>query len=645
MGAHISRIEVKNYRNFIDASVNLSDKTLFVGENGVGKTNIINAIRLILDPNLSDKDRELKESDFNNSIIDPFANGVEIKISLFIDGYSNTKALMAVLAKGIVNIDNKNYVKITYKYAPVDATNLDLGYTFVIFLGENEANIFGSYERRFFNVVVIKALRDVDADFNSKKRSPINSIISKYGLSDSSSAVKDILDQINNENKKILGIEEIADANKVLETIINPGLSRYKGTKVNIGLSDEKSIKILNQLKLLQNGTDLSESSLGLCNVIYILMALAAINKKNEMTFISSKVFLKFSPEESSLITKYYKATASGNYILIDIAIEEPDRTNIIDILQTYDYGMNSVSIVIVEEPEAHLHPSFIRMIYKDVFRDSISVIFTTHSPHLASICPLEYIAHLHNKNNSGSKITSCSDICKNCLSETEIKKIEQFIDINRADIFFGRGVIMVEGTAEEIILPQYASLLNIELDSYGIIVCNILNCYFYYYALVLSNLEIPFVIITDGDPNYSENGEKRAKDLLNKFGIDIIARGEPFEKYRIFIGKATLEIDILNLIENNDAICNDANHSSHGSLLETIISECYDKTTIGKEEDKQNFRLDLKTRDYDKCLQKIVKNSKPRFIQELSCDSRLNAKHIPLYIEKAIIQIIDEVK
>ena len=72
---YISRVKIKNYRNFKDIDVMLGHKAVIIGENNVGKTNFLRALQLILDPSLSDEDRYLEETDFNDSIKNPMENG------------------------------------------------------------------------------------------------------------------------------------------------------------------------------------------------------------------------------------------------------------------------------------------------------------------------------------------------------------------------------------------------------------------------------------------------------------------------------------------------------------------------------------------------------------------------------------------
>ena len=73
----ISRVVIKNFRNFKNVDVCLGHKQIIIGENNVGKTNFLRALQLVLDPTLSDEDRMLQESDFNDSIKNPMENKEE----------------------------------------------------------------------------------------------------------------------------------------------------------------------------------------------------------------------------------------------------------------------------------------------------------------------------------------------------------------------------------------------------------------------------------------------------------------------------------------------------------------------------------------------------------------------------------------
>ena len=61
----IEKIRIKGFRNFDDAEIFLQPKTLIIGANDVGKTNLLYALRLLFDKSLNEHDLELTDSDYN----------------------------------------------------------------------------------------------------------------------------------------------------------------------------------------------------------------------------------------------------------------------------------------------------------------------------------------------------------------------------------------------------------------------------------------------------------------------------------------------------------------------------------------------------------------------------------------------------
>jgi len=64
---HISRIRIRNFRNFADCEIDpFPAPAVIVGENGVGKSNLLHALPLVLDPDLPDSARRLRGEDIHD---------------------------------------------------------------------------------------------------------------------------------------------------------------------------------------------------------------------------------------------------------------------------------------------------------------------------------------------------------------------------------------------------------------------------------------------------------------------------------------------------------------------------------------------------------------------------------------------------
>ncbi len=85
MRIHYVRIE--NFRNFKLCEAYFGQNIVLVGENKAGKSNFLHALRLILDPTMSDSERRLSAEDFWDGI-EPFKNN-QIKVSIQLAGFTN----------------------------------------------------------------------------------------------------------------------------------------------------------------------------------------------------------------------------------------------------------------------------------------------------------------------------------------------------------------------------------------------------------------------------------------------------------------------------------------------------------------------------------------------------------------------------
>ncbi|MGC9397184.1 MAG: AAA family ATPase, partial [Anaerolineae bacterium] len=78
----ISYVRIENFRNFKLFETEIGQNAILVGENKAGKSNFIEALRLVLDPTLSEADRQLTAKDFwDGDDEEPF-NGREIKVTV-----------------------------------------------------------------------------------------------------------------------------------------------------------------------------------------------------------------------------------------------------------------------------------------------------------------------------------------------------------------------------------------------------------------------------------------------------------------------------------------------------------------------------------------------------------------------------------
>ncbi|HLS11557.1 MAG TPA: AAA family ATPase [Flavobacteriaceae bacterium] len=210
------------------------------------------------------------------------------------------------------------------------------------------------------------------------------------------------------------------------------------------------------------------------------------------------------------------------------------------ELLHLQKKNWNGLRLGLIEELEAHLHPQAQMQIIEALqHEEKIQLILTTHSPNLASKLKLEnlIICASNNAYPMGASYTK--------LDSDNYKFLEKFLDTTKANLFFAKGVILVEGWAEEILIPSIAKAVGVNLTENGVSIVNIGHTGFDHYSKIYirkegPNMNIPVAVITDSDiREYEKSNQeyiKRDVDTVvreNESAIESInAKSEQVVKY-----------------------------------------------------------------------------------------------------------------
>lgn len=135
--------------------------------------------------------------------------------------------------------------------------------------------------------------------------------------------------------------------------------------------------------------------------------------------------------------------------------------------------------LLLVEEPEAHLHPQrqlrlmqFLKTAAEGRVQDEegrkVQVILSTHSPNLASGLPVANTVLLDGENAHPLSHDHT------CLSSNDYSFLERFLDATKANLFFAHGVLIVEGDGEALVLPAIARAIGLDLSTHGVSIVNV---------------------------------------------------------------------------------------------------------------------------------------------------------------------------
>lgn len=587
----ISRIAVENYANFKHVDFTTDDSLVIVGENKAGKSNLLRALRLVLDPMLPDRDRQLGFEHFWDGLGDAKL-GATVKVIVEFTDFEDNDNLLTVLGGSLVSTDTPVVARLTYLYRPKAAlegaapqTLAD--YEFLVFGGTNEDNVFTAAGRRELPMDYLFALRDAESDLLNWRRSPLRPIIEELTASLDETTREELQQLVSNAQSTLAQRPEVSTAaGKVYDRLVEM-VGAEHAVSLTLGATPTNVDVLLRGLRLLIDGgaRGIGDASLGTANLLFL--------------------------------------TLKG--LELERAVEAGERSH---------------TFLAIEEPEAHLHPHVQRLVYRHYLGEeedapeNVTTILTTHSPHIASVAPLRSIILLREDAGIGSTlITSAAEVA---LLPDEEDDLQRYIDVTRGELFFARGIIFVEGDAERFLIPEFAAALDIDLDALGVTVCSVASANFLPYVKLVGPdaLDIPFVILTDLDPQDVDAplAFARVRDILalwmehedidqyNEFD-DLWEDGET---NGIFVNDKTLEVELFQ--------------AGMGPAMASVLKKHANSWGPQRTAMMKGWIGNPSTLDEDKLLGWVGEVGKGRFAQALAGSA--TAAVCPEYIKKALAYV-----
>lgn len=475
---YLHSLHIKYFRGIKDLKIEFNPNlNVLIGPNGCHKSSVIEAIRLFYEWGSPRRELEITPDDFFQEII--WTNPEHTKYELFISNYIE----ISYIFKGLTPKQEGAY----HQYLVMESTGNTFAHVVIRYdLNENgrimTSFISGDIENglradfdtfKYFNVYYLEALRDSTRALLSTRNNLLGRVIKrKIDKQGTEQAIKEI---IGKANTQLLDRVEVQDTKKGINDNLEE-IHKSSGQYVHFRIEQSRIEFIVNVIKPFipfikdewENGLRLNQNSLGFNNLIYIATVLS-------------------------------------------------------DIRECHKDDDISIYALLIEEPEAHLHPQLQINLYnflQNADSDNNSQTFiTTHSPTLTSKIPFENLIVLHE--NGANVVSNCfigrelekivrtnnpKGYITEAISDNFRKMLIRYLDVTKSQLFFSKGVILIEGISECLLINTFSELLGKSLSDNQIEIINVDGTAFYQFLMLVNSsdvnkrLPIKFAIITDGD-------------------------------------------------------------------------------------------------------------------------------------------------
>jgi putative ATP-dependent endonuclease of OLD family len=216
-------------------------------------------------------------------------------------------------------------------------------------------------------------------------------------------------------------------------------------------------------------------------------------------------------------------------------------------------------NFLLIEEPEAHIHTHIQKTLFDKLNYLDTQVIYSTHSTHISEVSNVENVNILARVDGRCEAYQPGAS-----LTAEKIGNIQRYLDAVRSNLLFAKSVVLVEGDAEEILIPILVKkVLGVSLDELGISLINIRSTGFENVAVlfhdnrirkrcgIITDLDTPFFDTNPSTQDKPPAGKAKMKAVgaqaagrTRKAALDTLCQDNPW--LEAFFTQHTFEVDFV---------------------------------------------------------------------------------------------------
>lgn len=504
MGIIIKEIRIRNFKSYKSADINLSNNCVLIGANNVGKTTLLQAIQVA------------------------FVRGTKVSGE---DIYVKSDEVLPKTRKAIIDV----------LIVPIDDNNkevVEFDEEWFEHIGELRSEDTQTLAQ-FFAMRAIISYNPLKSEYDIEKKAlidwPISTKVEEYKEYKKNRITDKVLQALPvfyMDAKRDIAVE-MKDRNSYWGKLVR-----------DVGLDSEEIESIENTLDIINNEIidrspilkHLTSNLSKISNTDSTSIKINPVSRK--VRDLNRGIDLTFKDEHSERfpISNHGMGTRSWITFLTVVAyiswrIEQMKKEEV-------PYH----PIMLLEEPEAHLHPQAQRKIFNQINKLSGQKFVSTHSPMIVGQVDIKDIRHI-SKSEGSSNINF---INTSHLEKSEIRKINFEILKSRGDLLFANAILLCEGETEEQALPTFfREYFGVEAFEAGINIISVGGFGKYKpFLRIAKDLNIKVYVLSDGE---KETIKKVRRDFENVYGKDDTGEGIEnlkflpnefdFEKYLIYSG------------------------------------------------------------------------------------------------------------